>query len=95
MAENILNRPMFNQPGEENLEKSTRLDPYLNPNPVEPRFGKPIVEETETETETLSYPTPQFTQAQGLGGMDLATLMTNIVDPEEIKKAYTSYQGEP
>ena len=85
MAQNILNRPMFNQPGEENW------DPNLNPN--EPRFGQPVVEETETET--LSYPTPEFTQAQGLGGMDLATLMTNIVDPEEIRKAYTSYQGEP
>ena len=89
MAENIFNRPMFNQPGEENW------DPNLNPNPNEPRFGQPIVEETETETETLSYPTPKFTQAQGLAGMDLQTLMTNIVDPEEIKKAYTSYQGEP
>ena len=89
MAENIFNRPMFNQPGEENW------DPNLNPNPNEPRFGQPIVEETETETETLSYPTPAFTQAQGLAGMDLQTLMTNIVDPEEIKKAYTSYQGEP
>ena len=60
--------------------------------PMGPSFGAPKKEKS-TNT-SLSYPTPAIEGALGLMGLD-PTLITNLVDPNDVKDAYTSYAGEP
>ena len=60
--------------------------------PMGPSFGTPKKEKSTNNS--LSYPTPAIDGALGLMGLD-PTLITNLVDPKDIKDAYTSYAGEP
>ena len=84
MVDPVLKRGMFNQgPVDSGPDFAA---------PMGPSFGAPKKEKS-TNT-SLSYPTPAIEGALGLMGLD-PTLITNLVDPNDVKDAYTSYAGEP
>ena len=84
MVDPVLKRGMFNQ---------GPVDPGPDfAAPMGPSFGTPKKEKSTNNS--LSYPTPAIDGALGLMGLD-PTLITNLVDPQDVKDAYTSYAGEP
>lgn len=84
MVDPVLKRGMFNQgPVDSGPDFAA---------PMGPSFGAPKKEKS-TNT-SLSYPTPSMDGPLGLMGLD-PTLITNLVDPQDVKNAYTSYAGEP
>jgi len=84
MVDPVLKRGMFNQgPVDSGPDFAA---------PMGPSFGTPKKEKSTNNS--LSYPTPAIDGALGLMGLD-PTLITNLVDPKDIKDAYTSYAGEP
>jgi len=84
MVDPVLKRGMFNQgPVDSGPDFAA---------PMGPSFVTPKKEKSTNNS--LSYPTPAIDGALGLMGLD-PTLITNLVDPKDIKDAYTSYAGEP
>ena len=85
MVDPVLKRGMFQQ----------QVDPGPDfAAPMGPSFGAPQNKKTSSGNTSLSYPTPAIEGALGLMGLD-PTLLTNLVDPNDVKEAYTSYAGAP
>ena len=84
MVDPVLKRGMFNQgPVDSGPDFAA---------PMGPSFGAP--KKKKSTNDSLSYPTHAIDGALGLMGLD-PTLITNLVDPKDVKDAYTSYAGEP